>query len=414
MFISFQLKKNTYVSMNQIVQTILYLGAIQGFLLSIFLFSIKMNIISNRLLGFLTLIWGIIIAAFALQAEGMYVQFPHLLKVFDQLLFFIFPLLYLQVKYLISNYKQFSPKDLFHFMPWLIIVLLNSDFYLSSGEEKFLLLDNLNLYHKILDMVSSEIIAIQGVIYSIIALRLLSKYEQKIKNYLSNIDKIILRIQYLGISLSLFAWIIGIVGIHLEFFNIDIKVDLFIFVYLTLVLIIYVISYSAIKSPEIYKLDKKQLHFGLSSIQQKQVLGRNKPISKDAISEIQDEKTIEGLEDPIIEEINTKLLHYFEEEKPYLNPELSLQDLADDLDVKRHQLSNTINQKHQKNFYEFVNQYRVEDVKIRMTDPQNKHLKLISLAYDAGFNSKASFNRIFKQFTNMTPSQFIMNKHNSR
>ncbi|MEE4258278.1 MAG: helix-turn-helix domain-containing protein [Bacteroidales bacterium] len=400
--------------MNQIVQTILYLGAIQGFLLSIFLFSIKMNIISNRLLGFLTLIWGIIIAAFALQAEGMYVQFPHLLKVFDQLLFFIFPLLYLQVKYLISNYKQFSPKDLFHFMPWLIIVLLNSDFYLSSGEEKFLLLDNLNLYHKILDMVSSEIIAIQGVIYSIIALRLLSKYEQKIKNYLSNIDKIILRIQYLGISLSLFAWIIGIVGIHLEFFNIDIKVDLFIFVYLTLVLIIYVISYSAIKSPEIYKLDKKQLHFGLSSIQQKQVLGRNKPISKDAISEIQDEKTIEGLEDPIIEEINTKLLHYFEEEKPYLNPELSLQDLADDLDVKRHQLSNTINQKHQKNFYEFVNQYRVEDVKIRMTDPQNKHLKLISLAYDAGFNSKASFNRIFKQFTNMTPSQFIMNKHNSR
>ncbi len=400
--------------MNQIVQTILYLGAIQGFLLSIFLFSIKMNIISNRLLGFLTLIWGIIIAAFALQAEGMYVQFPHLLKVFDQLLFFIFPLLYLQVKYLISNYKQFSPKDLFHFMPWLIIVLLNSDFYLSSGEEKFFLLDNLNLYHKILDMVSSEIIAIQGVIYSIIALRLLSKYEQKIKNYLSNIDKIILRIQYLGISLSLFAWIIGIVGIHLEFFNIDIKVDLFIFVYLTLVLIIYVISYSAIKSPEIYKLDKKQLHFGLSSIQQKQVLGRNKPISKDAISEIQDEKTIEGLEDPIIEEINTKLLHYFEEEKPYLNPELSLQDLADDLDVKRHQLSNTINQKHQKNFYEFVNQYRVEDVKIRMTDPQNKHLKLISLAYDAGFNSKASFNRIFKQFTNMTPSQFILNKHNSR
>ena len=399
--------------MNQIVQTILYLGAIQGFLLSIFLFSIKMNIISNRLLGFLTLIWGILVAAFALQAEGMYVQFPHLLKVFDQLLFFIFPLLYLQVKYLISNYKQFSPKDLFHFTPWFIIVLLNSDFYLSSGEEKFFLLDNLSLYYKTLDMVSNEIVAIQGVIYSILALRLLSNYVQKIKNYQSNVDKMILKIQYLGISLSLFAWIIGIVGIHLEFFNIDIKIDLFIFVYLTLVLIIYVISYSAIKSPEIYKLDKKQLLVGLSSIQHKPVLGRSKPILEDAISEIQDEKTIGGLEDPIIEEMNTKLLHYFEKEKPYLNPELSLQDLADDLDVKRHQLSNIINQKHQKNFYEFVNQYRVEDVKIRMTDPQNKHLKLISLAYDAGFNSKASFNRIFKQITNMTPSQFIMNKQNS-
>ncbi|NPD45591.1 AraC family transcriptional regulator [Lentimicrobium sp. S6] len=71
-------------------------------------------------------------------------------------------------------------------------------------------------------------------------------------------------------------------------------------------------------------------------------------------------------------------------------------------------MSNIINQKHQKNFYEFVNQFRVEEVKKMMIDPQNKHLKLISLAYDAGFNSKASFNRIFKQTTSMTPSQFII------
>jgi len=86
---------------------------------------------------------------------------------------------------------------------------------------------------------------------------------------------------------------------------------------------------------------------------------------------------------------------------------LSLQELADNLEVKRHQLSSIINQKHNKNFYEFINQYRIEEVKAMMTNPKNKHLKLISLAYDAGFNSKASFNRIFKQMTNMTPSQFI-------
>mgnify|MGYP002640239236 CR=1 FL=1 len=398
--------------MNQFIQTILYLGAIQGFLLSIFLFSIKSNIVSNRLLGLLTLIWGIIVAAFALQAEGMYIQFPHLLKVFDQFLFFIFPLLYLQVKYLISNYKRFNLKDLFHFTPWLIIVLLNSNFYLNSGEEKLFLLNNLSLYYKILDIVSSEIVAIQGVIYSILALRLLSNYEQKIKYFQSNIDKMILKVQYIGISLSLFAWIIGIVGIHLEFFNIDINVDLFIFVYLTLVLLIYIISYSAIKSPEIYKLDEDQLNLVSSRIQHKTLSGKGKQILDGAISEINDEKINEEFEDPIIEEINTKLINYFEKEKPYLNSELSLQELADKLDVKRHQLSNTINQKHQKNFFEFVNNFRVEDVKIRMADPQNKHVKLISLAYDAGFNSKASFNRIFKQKTNMTPSQFISDKQN--
>ena len=58
------------------------------------------------------------------------------------------------------------------------------------------------------------------------------------------------------------------------------------------------------------------------------------------------------------------------------------------------------------NFYEFINQYRIDEVKRLMDDPANKHLKLISLAYDAGFNSKASFNRIFKQMTEMTPSQY--------
>ena len=396
--------------MNQFIQTLLYLGSIQGFLLSIFLFSIKANIVSNRLLGLLTLIWGIIVAAFALQAEGMYVRFPHLLKVIDQLLFFIFPLLYLQVKYLISNYKQFNLKNLIHFTPWLIIILLNTDFYISSAEEKFFLLNNMSLYYKIIHIASSEIVAIQGVIYSILALKLLSNYEQKIKHYQSNVDKMILKIQYIGISLSLFAWMIGIIGIHLEFFNINIGVDLFNFVYLTLVLIIYVISYSAIKSPEIYKLDAKQINMGLISHTQKPVLAKEMPIENVVISEIKNKIVVEELEDPIIEEINTKLLSYFEKEKPYLNPELSLQELADKLDVKRYQLSNIINQKHQKNFYEFVNQYRVEEVKIRMMDPQNKKLKIISLAYDSGFNSKASFNRIFKQMTSKTPSQFITDK----
>jgi len=130
------------------------------------------------------------------------------------------------------------------------------------------------------------------------------------------------------------------------------------------------------------------------------------PLREIAVAKVED--TVEQNNDTaMVEEINGKLLLYIENEKPYLNSELSLQDLADKLDVKRHHLSNVINQNHNKNFYEFINQYRITEVKAMLTDPENKHLKLISLAYDAGFNSKATFNRIFKQTTNMTPSQFI-------
>ncbi len=392
--------------MNQAIQIVLYLGAIQGLLLSIFLFSIKANKISNKLLGLLTLFWGIIIGTFALQSEGLYTQFPHLLRVFSQLLFLLFPLLYLQVKYLISKHSHFERSDLLHLIPWLLMIILNFGFYISSAEEKLILSRNDTLYYQVIAILSEEIIAIQGVVYSILGLKMLSKYERKIKDYQSNIDKMILKFQYIGISLSLFAWIIGIIGIHLEFFHVEINLDLFIFVYLTLVLIIYVISYSALKSPEIYKLDESQIKVMFRKNQDNKPSGNDKPIAVKTIVETSD-KVDQFSDDPIAEEINNKLLDLIDTEKPYLNPELSLQELADKIEVKRHHLSNVINQKHNKNFYEFINQYRIEEVKALMVDPKNRNYKLISLAYDAGFNSKASFNRIFKQMTNMTPSQFI-------
>jgi len=392
--------------MNQIIQIILYLGAIQGILLSIFLFSIKANKISNKLLGLLTMFWGIIAGSFALQGEGLYTQFPHLLKVFSSLLLLLFPLLYLQVKYLISQHHHFQRSDLWNFAPWLLMVILNLDFYISSGDEKLILIYNTTSYYRIIGFINEEIIAIQGVVYSILALRLLTKYKQKIKDYTSNIDKQVLKFQYIGILLSLFAWLIGIVGIHLSYFNIEMQFDIFIFVYLTLVLIIYVISFSALKSPEIYKLDESQINSAFINKLGIKLATNGNSTGKKTI--VETEKKNKQLSEVLISDnINDKLINFIAAEKPYLNPELCLQELADKIDVKRHYLSKIINQKHNKNFYEFINRYRIEEVKALMSNPKNKNYKLISLAYDSGFNSKASFNRIFKQMTKMTPSQFI-------
>lgn len=392
--------------MSQAIQTILYLGGIQGVLLSIFLFSINTNKISNRLLGLLTLLWAIIVTSFALQAEGMYVQYPHLLKVFSPLLYALFPLLYLQVKYLISRHNRFEYADLKHFIPGIIIIILNLDFYFSGAEEKLLINRSNGTYYNIIGILGEEIIAIQGVVYSILALKLLNKYKRKIRDYLSNIDKMILKIQYSGIVLSLLAWIIGIIGIHLSYFHVDVSVDLFIFVYLILVLIIYIISYGALNSPEIFKLDKTLFKVNFlknTQIKNSGIKNQNSPKVKTEVHE----KTNQGIPIPNDEEIDNKLLKYIQDEKPYLNPELSLQELADKLEVTRHRLSRIINQHHNKNFFEYINFYRVEEVKSKMDNSENKHFKLISLAYDSGFNSKATFNRIFKQMTNMTPSQYF-------
>ena len=392
--------------MEKFIQIIIYLGAIQGLLLSVFLFSIRLNKISNRLLGVLTLLWGLFLLAFALQEEGLYRKIPHLLKVFYQLLYLFFPLLYLQVKYLLANYSKFDWKDIIHFIPFFLSIIFYLDFFLQSGEEKISLIRNKSEYYIILQIIGDEVIAIQGVVYSILSLILIRKYRQKIKQYESTLDKNIVKVLYIGISLNLFSWIIGIVGIHLEYFKVDAGIDLFAVAYFVLVIIIYIISYAAVKSPEIFKLDINQIRTSLqTSLDQNSTI-----IFNDKNSSLKDNIVVSSeiqSPDPLLAEIDNRLVDYMQTEKPFLDPELSLPELARMLDIPRNQLSGVINQIHDRNFYEFVNQYRINEVKQLLKDPKNSNYKLISLAYDAGFNSKASFNRIFKQMTQMTPSQYM-------
>ena len=240
--------------MEKFIQIVIYLGAIQGLLLSVFLFSIRLNKISNRLLGVLTLSWGLFLLAFALQDEGLYRKIPHLLKIFYQLLFLFFPLLYLQVKYLLTHYSKFDWKDIIHFIPFFLSIIFYFDFFLQSGEEKLYTMRNKSEYYIILQIIGDEVIAIQGIVYSVLSLILIRKYRRKIKEYESTLDKNIVKVLYIGISLNLFSWIIGITGVHLEYLQIETSIDLFALAYLILVLVIYTISYVAVKSPEIFNI----------------------------------------------------------------------------------------------------------------------------------------------------------------
>ena len=92
--------------------------------------------------------------------------------------------------------------------------------------------------------------------------------------------------------------------------------------------------------------------------------------------------------------------------KPYLDHELTLADLAGQLAISRNQLSEVINTGVGDNFYNFVNKYRIDEVKQLIRDDSKKHFKIVSLANEAGFNSKSSFNHIFKKLIGLTPSEY--------
>lgn len=101
-----------------------------------------------------------------------------------------------------------------------------------------------------------------------------------------------------------------------------------------------------------------------------------------------------------------KLESYFKHEKPYLNSELTLGSLAISLNMPKHHLTETLNRKLQKNFYSYVNEYRLVVLKELLVDPNNASQAILELAYQAGFNSKTTFNNFFKKSMRMTPSQY--------
>ncbi|MFQ5570150.1 MAG: helix-turn-helix domain-containing protein, partial [Rhodothermales bacterium] len=101
------------------------------------------------------------------------------------------------------------------------------------------------------------------------------------------------------------------------------------------------------------------------------------------------------------------LLALMESERSYLNSKLSLQELAGLLGLSTHQVSQVINQEFGESFYDFVNRHRMEAFKRAIAEGRHRRFTLLSIAYDCGFNSKASFNRVFKKFTGRTPTQYV-------
>ncbi len=109
---------------------------------------------------------------------------------------------------------------------------------------------------------------------------------------------------------------------------------------------------------------------------------------------------------PKTDSYHNNLINLMESESLYNNPELNLQNLASALNISPGYLSQIINEKENKNFFEFINQYRVEEVKKKLMSSEYNHYSIMGIALESGFNSKSTFNALFKKFTGHTPSSF--------
>ena len=95
-----------------------------------------------------------------------------------------------------------------------------------------------------------------------------------------------------------------------------------------------------------------------------------------------------------------------DKEKLFQETELTLQQLAQKLNVPTYQVSQTLNEGMKKNFYDLINGYRVEEAKRLLLDSKNMNYTILSVGFEAGFNSKTTFNTVFKKFTGLTPTDY--------
>lgn len=121
----------------------------------------------------------------------------------------------------------------------------------------------------------------------------------------------------------------------------------------------------------------------------------------------EEKTTISILTEEQIDSIKNELLQYFEEEEPFLNPQLSLKIVAEVFELNTNKMSYLINKAFELNFNDFVNSYRLNHFKSIALDPKNAHLTILGLAYDSGFNSKSVFNTYFKKTEGITPRAWL-------
>ena len=117
-----------------------------------------------------------------------------------------------------------------------------------------------------------------------------------------------------------------------------------------------------------------------------------------------------GLTPEKIESLANQLSMYMEVEKPFLNEDLNLSLLSEQIYISQPYLSQVINQYFNLNFYDYINQYRIEEAKQKLTATKFDHLSILGIAFESGFKSKSSFNRYFKKYTGYSPSEFKKKK----
>lgn len=366
-------------------KTVVIIGFVQS-LFGILIFSTKRP--GHLSFVFLTL-WMIFIAIF-LGARLLPFQVVDYFKpgIFP-IMFLTGPLLFFYVSSLAVENFKLKTIHLLHLIPFLLISIHRSTISVVPIWGSPDLSENPQyLYNKIY----YSFLMVSVFVYWFLCLELILKHRKKIPLYFSNYSGRN-TLNWLILVLSLFL-VLFIANFSMFFVQNVLELGNIRFTTLSfnLTLFTFIMIYFGMNQSAIYQKEKT----GLAENGEK------------AHSNSQENKYVgSALDDQHITELNKTVINYLTNKKPYLNPEFNLQMMVEDLNISRHKLSQVINRSQNKNFYKLMNEYRVKEVKEKLENKEYKNLTVLGIAFESGFNSKTTFNRIFKEETGMTPTNYI-------
>lgn len=288
------------------------------------------------------------------------------------------PLLNFYVDHIYRQKKNLDRKFLWHLTPFFLAILLFSvpitAIYWKSDQ---LTLENIPSY--------AITIPILGILSVVGYLRSLFR---KLKDYRSEV-----RDNYASMEAKDLAWLqLWLRGIMI-FIVLDIALSLFSIMAEELNQLIFL---------NVTYLFGLIIYIGYSGIQQTPVF-----ISVSQPNAVPKKKSVTSFQPGSGKNpLEQQLIHLFEKDKVYLNDSLSLTDVAAALETTPKKITELLNSVMNTNFYALVNQYRVDDFKQKIATFEAEHKTFLGLAYESGFKSKATFNRVFKEITGMTPKAY--------
>ena len=353
-----------------LIQLVTICAIANGFVFAFLLLEKKENRQANRFLSLLIVSMCLTFTPYMLDPQVWH-TIRWLAWLPFSLSYWIGPAFYFYVRLLTGSSPRLQKKDLWHFSP-IVLNYLHSIYHLSVGNS-----NPWPWFHHVSELLESAAI-ISILIYMGVSYRKIISYQRFLMANISTIDHIDLQWikRIIVVLVASFLSILVFLAVSSGLFGKEVFDEWDTSRSLVLLLyagVLYWLSVNGFKQSQTLQLSP------IDPMEQ----------PDEASSSVA--KSIQAL---------------LEEEHLYRNSALSLADLSKHSGLSERSISEAINGELGKNYFQFINEYRVREIKEKLTDPKNDHLKIFSLAMDSGFNSKASFNRIFKSYTGLTPKNF--------